>query len=163
MGDRLSDFEGALAQFNDHYFKHYRSSTSPTPVVFPNCASDEAWNVVQREEKIKQMFTGARRRHQEMQRVDSTLGDFELTPEKIRQLLDATPVCPITKLPFRCVVGDGASHPHKESPSIDKIVPHLGYVETNCKIVSFKGNMLKGMMTREYYTNLGNYMTSVGL
>jgi hypothetical protein len=66
-------------------------------------------------------------------------------------------------LPFRFVVGAANCTPHPQSPTIDKLVPSLGYVDGNCAILSDQGNKLKSEHNRATYNNLGAYLEANGI
>lgn len=68
---------------------------------------------------------------------------FDLTNEWGAQRW--TGFCELTGLPFDDQVGKGETSPR--SPSIDKIIPALGYVQTNCRFVLIAVNMMKGSGT----------------
>lgn len=54
-------------------------------------------------------------------------------------------VCPVFKVPM--YKGEGRAHDF--SPSIDEVVPGLGYVPGNIQIISLKANMMKQNSTPE--------------
>ncbi len=58
-------------------------------------------------------------------------------------------VCPVLGIelyngPYKAGTG---KHPKDHSPSIDRIIPKLGYVKSNVRIISFRANTLKGNAT----------------
>ena len=59
---------------------------------------------------------------------------FELAPD----------VCPIlgTQLNW----GEKLSRPQPNSPSLDKIIPELGYIEGNVRWISYRANIIKKIM-----------------
>jgi len=59
--------------------------------------------------------------------------DFGLTLPDI----NIPEICPILDVPIVKVRG------HMYRPSLDRIIPHLGYVPDNIRVVSYRGNMLK--------------------
>lgn len=64
---------------------------------------------------------------------------FDLTKEWLSARW--TGKCELSGIPF--ALKDGAPGPKFYSPSIDRIVAHLGYVQTNCRIVLWAVNSLK--------------------
>lgn len=48
-------------------------------------------------------------------------------------------ICPILKFPLEV----GSMSERYNSPSLDRIIPKLGYVKNNIKVISFKANTLK--------------------
>ncbi len=67
---------------------------------------------------------------------DITAKDFEI-PE----------VCPVLNIPM--VRGVGKNSVDDNSPSLDKIVPSLGYVKGNIRVISYRANVLKSDATPE--------------
>jgi len=67
--------------------------------------------------------------------------------------------CPITKEPLdwerRQVVND---HPTPNSPSLDRVIPSLGYVPGNCAFLSHRGNAIKSNGTIEEHCRIVKYM-----
>jgi len=63
---------------------------------------------------------------------------FTITPEDII----IPNICPIFKVPF--IIGD-----KKYCPSIDRIVPELGYTKENIQIICSLANMMKWNSTKE--------------
>lgn len=51
--------------------------------------------------------------------------------------VEITDVCPITLLPFRL------GQRNRQSPSIDRVVPELGYVSGNVRLISWYANAIK--------------------
>ena len=84
---------------------------------------------------------------------------FDLTMEWIETV--AVSHCPITLEPLdwaRDQVVDGKPGPN--SPSIDKIIPELGYVQSNCAIMSHRGNMIKSNGTIDEHLRVVQYMAA---
>jgi hypothetical protein len=54
-------------------------------------------------------------------------------------------VCPLLRVPL--VISTGHMSPN--SPSLDKIVPALGYVKGNVRVISFKANTMKSNASLE--------------
>jgi len=63
--------------------------------------------------------------------------DFDIDPKD----LQIPEVCPFTLLPFVF----GAYNP--QSPSVDRIKPHRGYVRGNVRVISLRANIAKSDIT----------------
>lgn len=48
------------------------------------------------------------------------------------------PICPIFSVPFEL-----EKHPHVNMPSLDRVVPSLGYVKENVWVISYRANAIK--------------------
>jgi hypothetical protein len=79
--------------------------------------------------KRKNLLRWARRRAEEQSVVFNITLDDIIIP----------PVCPVLGIPIRC--GSGSSTDN--SPTLDKIVPELGYVSGNVVVISNRANRLK--------------------
>lgn len=66
---------------------------------------------------------------------------FDLTKED----LDTPSTCPV--LGIKLEKGSGKHQPN--SPSVDRIIPELGYVKGNTQIISYKANVMKHDATPE--------------
>ena len=69
--------------------------------------------------------------------------------------------CPITLQPIDWLkeqVVNGKPGPN--SPSIDKIKPELGYVQSNCAILSHRGNLIKNDGTIDEHRRVVQYMAA---
>ena len=55
-------------------------------------------------------------------------------------------VCPVLGIPLTHNVGKGAGF-HADSPSVDKIIPSLGYTKGNVRVISARANLLKSDAT----------------
>lgn len=76
---------------------------------------------------------------------------FALTPDDITTV----PIsCPILDIPL--IMGDDQNHP--SSPSLDRIVPELGYVPGNVHIISLRANMIKSNATRDDITRVAEWL-----
>ena len=76
---------------------------------------------------------------------------FDLTAED----LELPEVCPV--LGIRLSWGSVISN---ETPSIDRVIPELGYVKGNCNIISMKANRLKNNASKEELEAILAYITS---
>lgn len=75
-----------------------------------------------------------------------TLDDLLPLPER----------CPVFDTPLDYFKEGGG--PSNSSPSIDRIVPELGYVPENVKIISFEANRLKNNADIKQLEKIVNYM-----
>jgi len=69
---------------------------------------------------------------------------FDLTLDHLESI--ATKECPVFKTPFVWGQGNG-KHPYR--PSIDRVVPELGYVKYNVVFISMKANAIKQDVTEK--------------
>lgn len=56
-------------------------------------------------------------------------------------------LCPVLGMPLVCNAGTGNAK--QNSPSLDKIVPELGYTKGNIQIISYLANAMKSDATPE--------------
>lgn len=77
---------------------------------------------------------------------------FNLTLE---DLLDIPDVCPILGLKLERNLGN--TFPSNNSPSVDRIVPELGYVKGNILIISNLANKIKQDATPEQIIKVGKF------
>lgn len=69
---------------------------------------------------------------------------FELDAEWIRERLRAGK-CEVTNIPFVFAINGGRGHTENSfSPSIDRIVPELGYTKDNCRVICWIYNRARG-------------------
>ena len=50
-------------------------------------------------------------------------------------------ICPILQIPLK--LNSGRPGGKADSPSVDRIIPSLGYIKNNIQVISFKANMMK--------------------
>ena len=84
---------------------------------------------------------------------------FDLTIEWLETMVVSH--CPITLQPIDWLkeqVVDGKVGPN--SPSIDKIIPALGYVQSNCAIISCRANLIKNDGTVDEHRRIVQYMVA---
>ena len=99
------------------------------------------------------MLRGARRRAQ-VKKLP-----FDLTIEWLETMIVSH--CPITLQPIdwlREQVVDGNAGPN--SPSIDRNKPELGYIQSNCSIISYRGNRIKNDGTMDEHLRAAQYMAA---
>ena len=84
---------------------------------------------------------------------------FDLTLEWLETMVVSH--CPITLQPLDWTKEQIVNGRHgPSSPSIDKIIPELGYVQSNCAIVSFRGNRIKSDGTIDEFRRMVQYMAA---
>ena len=84
---------------------------------------------------------------------------FDLTVEWLEGVIVTH--CPITLQPIDWLkeqVVDGKVGPN--SPSIDKVIPALGYVQSNCAIISHRANFIKNSGTVDEHRRVVQYMAA---
>lgn len=64
-------------------------------------------------------------------------------------------VCPILGIPLRKQVGQ---HPRPDSPSLDCVIPALGYVPGNVQVISYRANCIKNDGTAEEHEAIVAYI-----
>lgn len=74
---------------------------------------------------------------------------FTITPDDIV----IPDVCPVLGLPL--AIATGKSGPN--SPSLDRIAPHVGYVPENIEVISWRANSLKKDATPDELRKLADY------
>jgi len=84
---------------------------------------------------------------------------FELTYEYL--LFIATDECPVFHTPFEWgVSGLGKGHTKDNCPTLDKILPELGYVEGNVAFISHRANRLKDNGTMQEHYDIADWIWS---
>jgi len=68
---------------------------------------------------------------------------FDLTSDYLRQIWPSNNCCPILQKPFELRRGEKRHGPIPLSPSIDRIIPNMGYIQGNVAILSYKANTIK--------------------
>lgn len=69
---------------------------------------------------------------------------FDLTPAYIRELLNEATHCPVFGIPLQRRPNRGGSD---DTPFLDRVEDHLGYVQGNIRVISRRANKLKGDAT----------------
>lgn len=83
---------------------------------------------------------------------------FELTIEDLPSAIPET--CPVLGIPICSNVGGRKTTPN--SPSIDRVIPALGYVKGNVRIISHRANQIKSDATTEELSLVIEYMRREG-
>lgn len=92
-----------------------------------------------KKEKKKYLLRSAKQRASKQGiPFDITISDFDI-PE----------YCPLLNIKLVKHIGDRQGGTYEDSPSIDKIIPELGYVRGNVWVVSNKANRIKNNATLE--------------
>lgn len=68
--------------------------------------------------------------------------------------------CPILGIPIPLLVTDGPRKRTDNTPSLDRIIPELGYVKGNIRIISWRANRLKNDATLEELEKIVMYLKS---
>lgn len=80
---------------------------------------------------------------------------FDLTLEYVKSIWPIDNKCPVLKIPLV-----KASRPEKgrnSSPSLDRIIPELGYTRGNVIVISTKANRIKNNATAQEIQAVANY------
>jgi len=105
-------------------------------------------NIKKGKRKIDNMFTGAKNRALEKQ-IPFNIEKSDIIP------ID---VCPILQIPLNWEGGPR----DRNTPSLDKIIPKLGYVKGNIQIISWLANMMKSEASEKelltFSNNINKYM-----
>lgn len=81
---------------------------------------------------------------------------FNITRQDLINMFPADNLCPVLKVPFEW----GTKINKDYSPSLDRMIPELGYVKGNIKFISYKANRIKNNATIAILENLIKYMKS---
>ena len=79
---------------------------------------------------------------------------FAITRQDLIDMFPIDNLCPVLKVPFVW----GTKNSKELSPSVDRIIPKLGYVKGNIRFISYKANRIKNDATVEILENLIKYM-----
>ena len=83
---------------------------------------------------------------------------FDLTSEYITEIFPNDGLCPVFKIPL---VWGGEGDERNNSPSLDRIIPELGYVEGNVVWISNRANILKRDATWEELHRVAEWLKSI--
>ena len=84
---------------------------------------------------------------------------FSLTKEYLLSI--ATDECPVFHTPFEWgVSGLGKGHMKDNCPTLDRILPELGYVEGNVAFISHRANRLKDNGTMQEHYDIADWIWS---
>lgn len=70
-------------------------------------------------------------------------------------------VCPVLDIPIILKTENGPRKRSDNTPSLDRILPELGYVKGNVKIISWRANRLKNDASLADIEGIYNYMKKV--
>ena len=79
---------------------------------------------------------------------------FSITRQDLIDMFPVDNLCPILNVPFVW----GTKNNKDLSPSLDRMIPELGYVKGNLKFISYKANRIKSDANVEILKNLIKYM-----
>ena len=65
--------------------------------------------------------------------------------------------CPV----FGCIMKPGTHQRHEQSPTLDKVIPKLGYVKGNVRVICHRANWLKGNASLKELKQLVAYVTRI--
>lgn len=87
---------------------------------------------------------------------------FEITVAHVKAVWPLDNLCPIMRTPLVEPTGPSRKGPRPFSPSLDRIIPELGYVEGNIAVISNAANRLKNNCTDpEVFRRLANWLEKV--
>lgn len=66
--------------------------------------------------------------------------------------------CPILNMTLNW--GEKTKYPQDNSPSLDKIIPELGYIKNNVRWISYRANTIKSNGTLEEHMAIAKYIKS---
>ena len=78
---------------------------------------------------------------------------FDIDEDYIKKIWPKHNICPI----FKIKLEQSNLHTGDQSPSLDRIIPKLGYVKGNVQIMSNKANTIKNNATFEELIIIGKY------
>lgn len=76
--------------------------------------------------------------------------NFNLVPEDIM----IPSYCPILDIPLKVSSGKWSDN----SPSLDRLIPELGYVKGNIAVISYRANLIKSYGTSEEHRKIANWI-----
>jgi hypothetical protein len=82
---------------------------------------------------------------------------FDLTLSYLKSI--ATDECPIFKIPFEwgtSNMGKGKTKPN--CPTLDRIIPEIGYVEGNVAFISYRANRIKDNGTMQEHYDIADWI-----
>ena len=83
---------------------------------------------------------------------------FELDTEYLESIFPSDGLCPVFKIPL---VWGGEGAERDNSPSLDRIIPELGYVEGNVVWISNRANILKRDASWEELQKVASWLKSI--
>ena len=113
-----------------------------------NAAYQRNYNKATPERLATRMVNGARRR--------AKAGNYPCTITR-DDVLPFPTVCPVLGIALACASGA----PTDASPSLDKIVPSLGYVPGNVAVISWRANNIKHNATARELRMVADWMDSL--
>lgn len=123
------------------YLKEYRADAE-------NKKKSNTWHKEHRHTQVSMYILRRTRASAKLQGVP-----YNLTLEDVT----VPDTCPVLGIPLIINTGDTSKRP-PGVPSIDRVVPELGYVKGNVRIISFKANRLKNNSTLDELRALVRYV-----
>lgn len=141
-----------MKEYQKEYYAENREYVDARHKVYYQQHEEEikVWQRGNRIKKLKQVLVYSARQRAKKQGVPFNLSpdDFEI-PE----------MCPV--FGFKLEVGNSGFNPF--SPSIDRIIPILGYVKGNIQIISYRANELKRDASLDELEMLVSYLRRITL
>ena len=82
---------------------------------------------------------------------------FNLTAQYLKSI--AADICPVLGIPLICSTGN--TGPTNNSPTVDRLIPNLGYVEGNVMVVSKLANQIKSCATPEQIRQVADFYAAL--
>ncbi len=82
---------------------------------------------------------------------------FEITPDDIAAVFPKNMICPVLNTPLEI-----GSINNVNPPSLDKVLPELGYISINLAVISYRANRIKHNATADEIISVGNWVKSIG-
>jgi len=146
-----------MVQTYDNYYKEYYKKNKDRITAYRKKRYAEGGSVKEREYYYKnrdvkdsytrewQMWNGARTRAKEQGLP------FDISPSDIV----IPEFCPILGIKLD---RDRQDKTKQSSPSLDKVIPELGYVKGNIEVISYRANRMKSDLTMEVINKLVEYI-----
>lgn len=97
--------------------------------------------------------------HTIRRRADKEGTPFDLVPQDLYDIIPDDGLCPVFKQPFDVgMVTGGKQGPRPMSVSVDRIIPELGYVPGNIRLISMKANQIMSNVSIEDIEAVLNYL-----
>jgi len=146
--ERYRKNSNAVREYQKRYYKKNREKVDTRNKLYYRAHVEEIreWQRGNRIKNLKKVLVYSARQRAKKQGVP-----FNLSPDDFE-----IPVrCPV--FGFRLKVGNSGFNPR--SPSIDRIIPKLGYVPGNIQVISYRANELKRDASLEELKMLVGFLT----
>jgi hypothetical protein len=138
-----------------------KNSTSDSNGIYHTCkmctiTSVSTYNKIHRTERSSYEYSRRRKDQREKMLTDAkTRAKKSNVPFDIKKSDIVIPThCPVLGIPL--FMGSGSSS--MNSPSLDRIVPSLGYVPDNIAVISLRANMIKNDGTIEEHLKIAQWL-----